>query len=88
MELYYFSQFLSSTYFCTITYEVAIPWTTFLSANPQIGDTFGFNFVYGWSDNGNYIGVEYSEGCCYAKDAELFAKVTLTADGFQIVNPK
>ena len=61
-----------------LNYEVAIPWNTFLPFNPKAGSQFGFNFIYGWSDEGNRLGVEYSSGCFIGKNAELFAKVTLT----------
>lgn len=61
-----------------LNYEVAIPWTAFLPEVPKTGDTFGFNFLYGWSDKGTRIFREYSAGCAMIKAADLFAKVTLT----------
>jgi len=61
-----------------LSYEVAIPWTTFLPAAPKAGESFGLNFMYGWSEDGGRMGVEYSAGCNKSKSAELFAKVTLT----------
>ena len=60
-----------------INYEVAIPWTTFLPAAPAAGGAFGFNFMFGISDDGNRQGFEYSSGCNRSKDASLFAKITL-----------
>jgi len=61
-----------------LAYEVSIPWKTFLPKDPKAGDKFGFNFIYGYSDDGNRFGVEYSYGCCNGKNADLFAKVTIT----------
>ena len=65
-----------------INYEIAIPWTMFLPAVPSAGDTFGFNYVYYFFPESefNRMIVEYSAGCAYGKDAEEFAKVTLTAN--------
>ncbi|MCL1792917.1 MAG: hypothetical protein FWG34_03520 [Oscillospiraceae bacterium] len=60
-----------------INYEVVIPWTTFLPAAPSAGGSFGFNFMFGISDDGNRQGFEYSGGCNRSKAAELFAKFTL-----------
>ncbi|MCL2814465.1 MAG: hypothetical protein FWD23_07685 [Oscillospiraceae bacterium] len=60
-----------------INYEVSIPWTTFLPATPAAGTVFGFNFMFGISDDGNRQGFEYSSGCNRSKDASLFAKITL-----------
>ena len=60
-----------------LSYEVAVPWTTFLMAAPKAGDKIGFNFIYGWSDQGTRMYVEYSAGCAASKDASLFSKVTL-----------
>ena len=63
-----------------INYEIAIPWTTFLPAAPSAGETFGFNYIYHFFPESefNRMIVEYSAGCAYGKDAEQFAKVTLT----------
>jgi len=68
-----------------LSYEVAIPWTAgdFLTKAPKVGDVFGFNFIYGWSDGGNRFGVEYSAGCCNGKDPTLFAQVTVTDNVLQ-----
>ena len=63
-----------------INYEMSIPWTVdgFLSAAPGVGGVFGLNFIYGYSDDGNRIGVEYSAGCNKSKDADLFAQITVS----------
>ena len=66
-----------------ISYEVSIPWTTFLPAAPKAGDSFGLNFMFGWSEDGNRFGVEYSSGCNKSKDAALFSTVTLTDNVLQ-----
>jgi hypothetical protein len=61
-----------------LNYEVAIPWTAFLAAAPKVGDQFGLNLIYGWSNQGDRMFIEWSAGCALTKDASTFAKVTLT----------
>ena len=59
-----------------LNYEVAIPFNTFAVA-PGAGVELGLNFMVGWSDDGNRIGLEFAAGCNRSKDASLFATVTL-----------
>ena len=70
-----------------LSYEVAIPWTTFLPAAPKAGDVFGFNFIYGWSDDGSRFGVEFANGCCVGKNADLFAQVTVVDELTYVAPP-
>ena len=71
-----------------INYEVSIPWTTFLPAAPSAGGSFGFNFMFGISDDGNRQGFEYSGGCNRSKAAELFAKITLLDELTYVAPPE
>lgn len=71
-----------------LNYEIKIPFESFMGANPKAGDKIGFNFIYGWSDNGSREIAEYSAGCAYSgKNADLFAKATLTSNVLQAAAP-
>jgi len=62
-----------------LSYEVAIPFNTF-AVTPAAGVEIGLNFMYGWSDDGSRLNVEYSLGCNAGKDASLFSTLTLGAN--------
>jgi len=64
-----------------LNYEVRIPWNTFLSGTPAVGDVFGINLMYVWSADEFDLRerLEFSNGTDVdGKNADLFAQVTVT----------